>query len=100
MTDLGVIDQFDSFPAEVEIEGRPYFLVKDGQMYRLLSRICPHAGGEVMVEDAKLYCPYHYWSFDAATGCGIFPPTARLDAYNVSVEGGRFVAQTEAAEQT
>jgi len=38
---------------------------------RALDNECPHRGGplaEGLIEDGKLICPWHAWSFDPATG--------------------------------
>lgn len=92
MTDLGAIDDFTQFPAPLEVSGRPFYLVKRDEGFALLSRICPHAGGEVQDGGDELYCPFHYWRFDCKTGHSIFPPEAPLATYDVAVENGRLIA--------
>ncbi|HEY3332573.1 MAG TPA: Rieske 2Fe-2S domain-containing protein [Capsulimonadaceae bacterium] len=93
MTDIGPVEQFTELPAEVEIAGRPFFLVQQGEGHALLLRICPHAGGEVVDDGDELYCPHHYWRFDRASGCGIQPRDINLRVFGVTIENGRFVTE-------
>ncbi|HYM08845.1 MAG TPA: Rieske 2Fe-2S domain-containing protein [Terriglobales bacterium] len=47
---------------------------------RIVSRICPHEGGDLSagyVENGRIYCPWHHMSFDPTTGqppCGGIAP--------------------------
>ena len=72
-------------------------LVKlDGQVYALDDR-CPHQGGPLSkgtLNDDKLMCPWHCWSFDVRTGrswCD--PERMRLMNYAVSVEPGAMLVE-------
>ena len=48
---IGKIEDFSSFPASVTIDRDPYFIIQAAgpedasPTYRLVSAICPHAGG-------------------------------------------------------
>ena len=56
---------------------------------RALDNECPHRGGplaEGMIEDGRLICPWHAWSFDPATGT-TDSSQERVAVYPVSVEG-------------
>jgi nitrite reductase (NADH) small subunit len=56
---------------------------------RALDNECPHRGGplaEGLIEDGKLICPWHAWSFDPATGA-TDSSQERVAVYSVSVEG-------------
>ncbi len=56
---------------------------------RALDSECPHRGGplaEGLIEDGKLICPWHGWSFDPATGA-TDNSQERVAVYPVSVEG-------------
>ena len=46
--DLGAESDFTEFPAYLELEKEPYYLVRSDKGYQLLSSICPHHGGEVL----------------------------------------------------
>lgn len=92
---LGEEKAFGDLPAEVDVDNDPYFLVRDdGGEYKLLSRLCPHAGGYVMnYGGGALVCPLHYWEFDACTGSCTTVKGASLDAYPVTVREGVLVAE-------
>jgi nitrite reductase (NADH) small subunit len=56
---------------------------------RALDSECPHRGGplaEGLIEDGKLICPWHAWSFDPATGA-TDASQERVAVYPVSIEG-------------
>jgi nitrite reductase (NADH) small subunit len=55
---------------------------------RALDNECPHRGGplaEGMIEQGKLICPWHAWSFDPATGA-TDASQERVAVYPVTVE--------------
>ncbi len=59
-------------------------------MIALLDR-CAHQGvalSEGRLEGATLVCRAHGWSYDARTGCGINPRSARVTRFPVRIEGG------------
>jgi nitrite reductase/ring-hydroxylating ferredoxin subunit len=68
--DLGKAEDYSEFPASVNLDGSLYWLVRteDGNSYRLLSSLCPHAGGEVRVYENMFICPLHYWTFSQTDG--------------------------------
>ena len=56
---------------------------------RALDNECPHRGGplaEGMIENGKLICPWHAWTFDPATGA-TDASQERVAVYPVSMEG-------------
>jgi nitrite reductase (NADH) small subunit len=56
---------------------------------RALDNECPHRGGplaEGMIEDGKLICPWHAWSFDPATGA-TQNSQEKVAVYPVTIEG-------------
>jgi nitrite reductase (NADH) small subunit len=56
---------------------------------RALDNECPHRGGplaEGMIENGKLICPWHAWTFDPATGA-TDSSQERVAVYPVTVEG-------------
>ncbi len=91
--DLGPLETYGSLPAEVIVDGSPYWLVRcgDGE-YRLLSGLCPHAGGEVRPMNDVLFCPLHFWTFDARSGDCLNAPDERLMRRRALVESGRLYA--------
>ncbi|MFC0215264.1 Rieske (2Fe-2S) protein [Paenibacillus chartarius] len=89
---IGTADQFDSFPAEIVLDRRPYYLMKEDGAYRLVSRRCPHAGYTVDIEDGEFVCPMHGWTFETDTGRCHNVPSAMLAMYEVIVEDGTLIA--------
>lgn len=56
---------------------------------RALGNECPHRGGplaEGAIEEGKLICPWHAWSFDPATGV-TDNSQERVAVYPVTIEG-------------
>lgn len=59
-----------------------------GGVIRALDNECPHRGGplaEGMIEDGRLICPWHAWSFDPATGTTL-NSQERVAVYPVTIE--------------
>lgn len=55
------------------------------------NHICPHSGGplgEGKLEGSVITCPWHGWSFDAATGRGVASEGHGIATYEVKVEEG------------
>ncbi|MBW7461138.1 Rieske (2Fe-2S) protein [Paenibacillus sepulcri] len=93
---IGHVDDFTSFPASVTIDRDPYFIIQTtGQEdapseYKLVSAICPHAGGVVRPWENELICPLHYWSFDSTTGQSTNVPGEQLDCRPIQIHEGQF----------
>jgi anthranilate 1,2-dioxygenase ferredoxin subunit len=89
---IGTKEQFTAFPAEVQIERRPYYLMEELDGFKLMSRECPHAGMTVDLIGGDLLCPIHGWMFEAQTGRCYNVPGAKLHTYEVNVREGDFIA--------
>ncbi len=89
---LGPKNLIATFPHPVDIQGETYYLTICNDQYRLLSSICPHAGGQVVIYDDKLVCPLHMWTFDASSGQCLVVRGASLEHYEVKEEQGQLVA--------
>lgn len=100
--DLGAEADFEAFPAPVEVDNEPYFIVKNAESsaepYRLISAICPHAGGEVRVYGAEFVCPMHFWTFDMQTGECTNVDGEKLACAPVFVRDGRLYADFSGRE--
>ena len=51
---------------------------------------CPHHGGplaEGTIEEGKIVCPWHGWSFDPATGRASHFPQAGVAVYRLTIDG-------------
>jgi phenylpropionate dioxygenase-like ring-hydroxylating dioxygenase large terminal subunit len=87
--DLGPVESFTRFPALVEVGTGYCYVTRKGKQWRLLSTLCPHAGGEVLwnPEETEFVCPLHGWRFDAdgemGDGCN------RLKSYKIKEKKGR-----------
>lgn len=52
--------------------------------------VCPHRGGplgEGSIDGKLVTCPWHGWQFDVCTGISPVMPTAKIDVFEVVVEG-------------
>lgn len=90
---LGPETAFSTFPAEIELHKHPYYLVKTKEGgYKLLSRICPHAGALVEAESDGFFCYSHGWAFDSENG-KCMNAWGGLESHEVEVKDGELVAR-------
>ncbi|TFE19764.1 Rieske (2Fe-2S) protein [Cohnella luojiensis] len=91
--DIGALESFGEFPAEISLDGEPYWLTRipEGE-YRLLLAICPHAGGEIRPMNDVLFCPLHFWTFSADKGICMNDPDERLMQRRVILKENRLYA--------
>lgn len=62
---------------------------------------CSHLGFPLSRGELKgnvLTCPAHLWQYDARTGCGINPASARLKTVPVTLQGGDVLVEVSSAE--
>ena len=55
-----------------------------------IDNVCPHRGGplgEGVLDGSVVTCPWHGWRFDVCTGVSPVIPTAKVDKFEVVVEG-------------
>lgn len=55
-----------------------------------MDNVCPHRGGPLgqgIIEDGKIICPWHAWAFDVKTGVASHTPHAKVDVYDLKIEG-------------
>lgn len=89
---LGPVTQFEKFPAEVEINRDPYYLIKTNEgAYKLLLRYCPHAGVLVEAEEKGFFCYGHGWSFDEWGKC--LNSWSDLESREVEERDGQLIAK-------
>ena len=51
---------------------------------------CPHHGGPLgqgAVEEGKIVCPWHSWSFDPVSGRASHFPQAKVEVYEITTNG-------------
>lgn len=61
----------------------------DGQ-FHAIDNVCPHRGGplgEGVLDGCVVICPWHGWRFDCKTGQSPVIPTAKVDRFEVVIEG-------------
>ncbi|MCD9022960.1 Rieske (2Fe-2S) protein [Cohnella silvisoli] len=91
--DLGPLDTFTQLPTEITLENTPYWLVRTSEgEYRLLLAICPHAGGEIRPLNDVLFCPLHFWTFNAEDGTCLNDPDERLMQRKVRIHDNHLFA--------
>lgn len=95
---IGKVEDFRQFPAAIQVDNDPFFIVHsnvrakdEAPEYKLVSAICPHAGGTVRPMEGELICPLHYWSFDASTGASTNVPGEQLECQPLAIQDGHFV---------
>ena len=74
----------------VDVNGTKIALFNvDGRFHAIDDR-CPHSGGslgEGILQGCVVTCPYHFWQFDVRRGCSPEFADARVDRFEVRVEG-------------
>jgi nitrite reductase (NADH) small subunit len=58
--------------------------------FAALNDVCPHQGAplsEGAIEDGRIVCSWHGWSFDPKTGAELCNPLASATVYPVRVDG-------------
>jgi len=78
---------------QVDVEGEPVLLFRDGDGVHAVSGICPHAGApliEGLQHGNRIVCPWHKATFCLRTGALLEPPAVdSLQRYDVRIETGR-----------
>lgn len=75
---------------EVVCGGKLICVANSGGAISAMDNVCPHRGGPLgqgIVEEGKLICPWHAWAFDTKTGVAVHTPNARVDIYEVKLDG-------------
>ena len=81
---------------ELSAGGRPLCIANVDGVIRALDNECPHHGGplgEGMIENGRVVCPWHAWSFDLVTGISeggdervtVFPVSTKGDEVFVEI---------------
>lgn len=80
----------------VTVGDRELALFNIAGKFHCIDNICPHRGGplaEGVVEGNVVACPWHGWRFDCTTGASPVIPTAKVDKFEVIVEGNDIKVQ-------
>ena len=74
----------------VEINGTPVAIFNVNGQFHAIHDTCVHAGGPLgdgFLEDNVVTCPWHGWKYDVTTGQSTVVPSAKVNTYEVKVEG-------------
>ena len=76
----------------VEVSGRSIALFNVNGQFYALDNVCPHRGGplgEGFVDrnNMTVQCPWHGWIYSLATGASPIDSMARVEKFDVIVEG-------------
>lgn len=69
--------------------GRPVCVARVRGALCAVDNECPHRGAplaEGTIEDGRIVCPWHAWSFDPATGTEATNPAAAVAVYPIRVQ--------------
>ena len=74
----------------VDINGKAVGVFNVDGKFHVLDNTCLHRGGplgEGELEANVVTCPWHGWQFNVTTGVCVNNPSAKVETYQVKVEG-------------
>jgi nitrite reductase (NADH) small subunit len=74
----------------VEVNGKTLAVFNVDGAFHAIDNTCIHRGGplgEGDLEGSVVTCPWHGWQYDVTTGACVTNPAAKVDRYEVKVEG-------------
>jgi nitrite reductase (NADH) small subunit len=81
---------------EFEVGDRQICVAMANGKLSAMNNLCPHRGGPLgqgLVEDGKIVCPWHAWTFDLTTGVATHSADARVTLYELKVDGEDVLVQ-------
>lgn len=81
------------------VQGRRVLIVRTADAVCAYADRCAHLGvplSQGKLEGGVITCSAHHYQYDARTGHGINPESARLEAFPVRIEAGRIEVDVEA----
>jgi nitrite reductase/ring-hydroxylating ferredoxin subunit len=90
---IKVAETSDLNPGEgktVSAGDRELALFNVAGQFHCVDNTCPHRGGplgEGTLDGTVVTCPWHGWRFDVCTGVSPVVPTAKVDCFEVVIEG-------------
>ena len=73
-----------------EVQGKVFAIFNIDGTFHAIDNTCIHRGGplgEGDVEGSIVTCPWHGWQYDVITGTCVANPAAKVERYQVAVEG-------------
>jgi nitrite reductase/ring-hydroxylating ferredoxin subunit len=86
----GVDDVKPGHSMVAEVQGKTLALFNVDGTFHVTDNTCIHRGGplgEGDLEGSVVTCPWHGWQFNVMTGECIKSPSAKVEVYQVMVEG-------------
>ncbi len=74
----------------VEVNGKTLAVFNVDGAFHAIDNTCVHRGGplgEGDIQGKVVACPWHGWQFDVTTGECVKNPSAKVEVYQVKVEG-------------
>ncbi len=81
---------------EIVAAGKTLCVANENGSISVMDNECPHRGGPLgqgMLEGGKIICPWHAWAFDLKTGEAGQSSLAKVQVYEVRVEGEDVLAK-------
>jgi len=73
-----------------EVNGKTLAVFNVDGAFHAIDNTCIHRGGplgEGDLEGSVVTCPWHGWQYDVTTGACVANPSAKVERYEVQVEG-------------
>ena len=73
-----------------EVNGKTVAVFNIDGAFHAIDNTCIHRGGplgEGELEGSVVTCPWHGWQYDVSTGACVANPAAKVERYEVKVEG-------------
>jgi nitrite reductase (NADH) small subunit len=82
--------------SEFTVDGRAICVANVGGNISVLNGVCPHEDGplgEGSIEDGRVVCPWHGYSYDPRTGLSPEDSTLKAEVYESAIENGELRAR-------
>lgn len=86
----GTADVTSGHGIVAEVNGKTLAVFNVAGTFHAIDNTCLHRGGplgEGDVEGSVVTCPWHGWKFDVITGVCVANPSAKVERYDVQIEG-------------
>lgn len=81
---------------EFTVDGRAICVANVGGNIAVLNGVCPHEEGplgEGSIEDGRVVCPWHGYSYDPKTGLSPEDSSLKVEVYESVIENGELRAK-------